>query len=69
MWLIPKSHYDVANSKSHYDVANSISHYDVANSKPTSTWQIQNLLQCGTIYKACYDTALLTKPVATQHSY
>lgn len=35
MWLIPKPHYDVANSqKSHYDMANSkVPHYDVANSK------------------------------------
>ena len=45
MWLIPKSHFNVANSKkSYYDVTNSKrpttmwltpkSHYDVANSKP-----------------------------------
>ena len=33
MWLIQKSHYDLANSKSHYDVAIQKSHYDVANSK------------------------------------
>ena len=35
--------------------------------KPTSTWQIQSPLQCDNIYKAHYDAALLTKPVATRH--
>ena len=61
MWLIPKSHYDVANSKkSHYDVANSKkSHYDVANSKE-SHYDVANS-------KARYDAALFTKPITAQH--
>ena len=61
MWLIPKSHNNVANS---------MSHYDVANSKPAKMrhyLQIQNPLRCGTIYKNCYNAALFTKSVATRH--
>ena len=62
MWLIPKSHYDVANS---------MFHYDVANSKPATILhylQIQSPLRCGTIYKfkPRYDAALFTKPVVTR---
>ena len=34
---------------------------------PTTMWQIQSLLRCSTIYKARYDVALLTKPIATWH--
>ena len=53
MWLIPKSHYDVANS---------MSHYDVANSKPATMrhyLQIQSPLRCSTIQKArCYAAIL-----------
>ena len=32
---------------------------------PITMWQIQNPLRCGTIYKARYDVALFTKPIAT----
>ena len=65
MWLIPKSHYDVINL---------MSHYDVANSKPATMrhyLQIQNPLQCGTIYKfkACYDAALFRKSVVTRQYF
>ena len=68
MWLIQKSHYDVANSMphydvanlmSHYDVANSMSHYDVANSKPaTMQHYLQSPLLDG-ISKALYDPTSL----------
>ena len=68
MWLIQKSHYDVANlkshynvakSKSHYDVANSMSHYDVTNSKlATMQHYLQSPLLHG-ISKAWYDPASL----------
>ena len=79
MWLIPKSHYDVANSKSpttmwlipksHYDEANSKSPTPANSKYPTTMWQIQNPLWCGTIYKNRYDTTLFTKPVATQQYF
>ena len=61
IWLIPKSHFDVANSKkSHYDVTNSKkSHYDVANSKE-SHYDVANS-------KARYDAALFTKPITARH--
>ena len=72
IWLIPKSHFDVANSKkSHYDVTNSKkSHYDVANSKArydvvlftklaTTRHYLQKPLWYDTIYKVrCYMTIL-----------
>ena len=60
MWLIPKSHYDVANSKSLTTMW--LIRY------PTTTWQIQSPLRCGTIYKfkPRYDAALFTKPVVTR---
>ena len=66
MWLIQKSHYDVANlmshydvanSKSYYDVANSMSYYDVANSK--SYYDVANLM-------SYYDVAN-SKPAMMRH--
>ena len=50
MWLIQKSHYDVANS---------MSHYDVANSKPATMRHYLQSPLLHSISKARYDLASL----------